>query len=48
MYEVKKCSMGGTRLVVMTGTEQECIDFCNAYNWKLDEGYVWDLEVQEA
>lgn len=46
-WEVVKCSMGGTKIQIGTGTRQDCIAYCNDHNWQLDDGYVCYLEVRE-
>ena len=47
-FEVIKCSWGGTRIAIMTGTWDECVKFCVDHNWRLDEGYIWDLDIREV
>ena len=47
-YRVVKTSMGGTRRPVWTGLSYtEAVGLCEFYGWELDEGYVWDLEIEE-
>lgn len=47
-YKVVMCSWGGTEKDYMTGlTYEEAWGVCKDYNWYMDTGYVWDLEIVE-
>jgi hypothetical protein len=46
-HKVVKCSWGGTRRDIgVQGSIEECMDFCISMGWVLDEGYIWDLEIE--
>jgi len=48
MWKVIAKSWGCTRWTVTEfDTEEEAVDYCEYYGWRLceDGGYVWDLEI---
>lgn len=51
MYKVVMTSMGGTRVDMFTGlTYDNAVAICEDYGWVVcpDDGYMWDLEIEEV
>lgn len=49
-YKIIMYSMGGTKMTMYTGlTYDEAFEICDGYGWQadLDNGYVWDLDIEE-
>ena len=47
-YKVVKSSWGGVKMDVLTGlSHEDALRFCEENGWVLDEGYVWDLSIEE-
>ena len=47
-YRIVMKSWGGTKKVMFENLEkEEALDICRDYGWKVDLGYVWDLEIEE-
>ena len=47
-YKVVMSSWGGTKKDLCTDiTYEEALEICENYGWEIDEGYVWDLEIDE-
>ena len=47
-YRIVKVSWGGTKRPVYTGLSyKDANAICEQYGWQLNEGYVWDLEIEE-
>lgn len=50
MFKIVMTSWGGTRRDMYTGlTYEEAHEICEGYGWQVapDDGYVWDLEIEE-
>ena len=51
MYKIVMTSMGGTRVDMFTDlTYDNAVAICEDYGWVAcpDDGYVWDLEIEEV
>ena len=47
-YRIVMKSEGGTKRTMYTGLDEEtAYDICRDYGWKVDFGYVWQLEIEE-
>ena len=47
-YKVVKASWGGTEIDMYTELSyQEALEICEGYGWEIDEGYIWDLVIEE-
>lgn len=50
MYKIMMSSWGGTRREMYSGLSyKEALEICEDYGWVAcpDDGYEWDLEIEE-